>query len=90
MDNGAEGGSVVGGLCAIFCISNLAVWCNTKSYGDGGNSTAGCCGPCCNKSFDEDGFDAAVKKDADRNRDSNTPMKPSEPMVATPVEVSKS
>lgn len=52
-------------------------------YGAGGccnsNSTAGCCGSCC-KGFDEDTFDAQVKKDLEKTRDPNAPpINPSQP-----------
>ncbi|KAM5533008.1 hypothetical protein V8D89_013350, partial [Ganoderma adspersum] len=47
------------GVCCVACTGALESWCFTKSYGSGGSGRqAGCCGSCCNKSFDEDEFQA--------------------------------
>lgn len=44
---------------------------HTDAFGANGccnsNSTAGCCGSCCNKSFDEDRFDEQMKEDSEKN-----------------------
>ncbi|KAI0698969.1 hypothetical protein C8T65DRAFT_742738 [Cerioporus squamosus] len=44
------------GGCCIACTESLNMYCFSKAYGSGTttNRQAGCCGSCCNKSFDED------------------------------------
>ncbi|KAJ7735920.1 hypothetical protein B0H16DRAFT_1574735 [Mycena metata] len=55
----AEAGA---GCCGIILFSALEPWCNTKTYGaSDGNRLAGCCGSCCNKSFNEDSTDTWAK-----------------------------
>ncbi len=60
----------------------------TDSYGSGsGTSTSGCCGSCCDKSFNEDSFDEQVRRDMEATRDPNAPrpeqMQPAEKMTVT-------
>ncbi|SJL10524.1 uncharacterized protein ARMOST_13911 [Armillaria ostoyae] len=46
-----------GDICASICCGAC------YSYGSGsGTSTSGCCGSCCDKSFNEDSFDEQVKR----------------------------
>jgi len=65
MDNDA-GDSIAGGCC--LCITGaLQAYCNTKAFGGNGccgsgNTTAGCCGSCCDDSFNEDSFDKHMAK----------------------------
>ncbi|KAJ7161094.1 hypothetical protein C8R46DRAFT_1106507 [Mycena filopes] len=69
----AEAGA---GCCGIVLFSALAPWCNTKAFGSGdSNRLAGCCGSCCNKSFNEDSADAWAKPQPE-----TTQPKASEPM----------
>jgi len=69
-----SGGDSVGGICGIVIFSALNTWCNTHAFGANGcgnsNSTAGCCGSCFDKSFNEDRFDEQVKEDSE-NTDAN-------------------
>ncbi|KIM36140.1 hypothetical protein M413DRAFT_449347 [Hebeloma cylindrosporum] len=79
-DNVSEG---ICGCCCVSIFSILNPWCTTTPYGAGGccnsNSTAGCCGSCC-KGFDEDVFDAQVKKDLEETRDPDAPpINPNQP-----------
>lgn len=54
----------------------------TESYGSGGGGRqAGCCGSCCNKSFDEDDFQA--KNEAGANDAANKQPAPHEDMQMT-------
>ncbi|SJL10515.1 uncharacterized protein ARMOST_13901 [Armillaria ostoyae] len=68
--------------------SALSNWCMLNSYGsDSGTSTSGCCGSCCDKSFNEDSFDEQVRSDLEATRDPNAPrpeqMQPAEKMTIT-------
>ncbi|KAK0205406.1 hypothetical protein DFS33DRAFT_1383315 [Desarmillaria ectypa] len=95
----ADGGgdicaSICCGLCCVACSSALSNWCMLKSYGSGsGTSTSGCCGSCCDKSFNEDSFDEQVRRDMEATRDPNAPtrpeqMQPAQKMtIAAPKEV---
>ncbi|KAF7308118.1 hypothetical protein MKEN_01174400 [Mycena kentingensis (nom. inval.)] len=59
---GVEAGAGAGGCCAICFYSIFAPFCDTKAYGSGdSNDVAGCCGSCCNKSFNEDSADQWAK-----------------------------
>ncbi|TFL03867.1 hypothetical protein BDV98DRAFT_563197 [Pterulicium gracile] len=52
------------GLCAIFTSTSLGVWCNQNAFGSRGcGGNRGCCGSCCDESFDEDVFDRELRKD---------------------------
>jgi hypothetical protein len=50
----------------------------SETYGSGRGSTsqAGCCGPCCSKSFDADAFEDEVRKDMEKTRDPNAVPNP--------------
>ncbi|KAJ7258054.1 hypothetical protein B0H12DRAFT_1322647 [Mycena haematopus] len=70
------------GICAICVISAFQPWCNTKAFGgNSGNHLAGCCGSCCNKSFNEDSLD---KWDKERPEKTNS----QQPGPSAPMEVS--
>lgn len=58
----------------------------TERYGGGSGSgrNAGCCDSCCRSSFDEDAFDAQVKRDLEKTRDPNAQPAPTVQM--TPVQ----
>ncbi|KAJ6492846.1 hypothetical protein C8R47DRAFT_423751 [Mycena vitilis] len=74
----ANDAEATGGCCALLCFSALEPWCNTKAYGGSdGNRLAGCCGPCCNKSFNEDSAETWAK---DNHEAEKTQPGPSEPM----------
>ncbi|KAF7297465.1 hypothetical protein MIND_00980200 [Mycena indigotica] len=64
----AEAGAGAGGCCAVVFYTIFAPFCNTKSWGSGGsNGVAGCCGSCCNRSFNEDSMDKwdGIKRDGE-------------------------
>ncbi|EDR10278.1 uncharacterized protein LACBIDRAFT_317006 [Laccaria bicolor S238N-H82] len=78
----SDGAGACAGVCCTFCClggeAGLATWCNTQTFGAGGcpccrNHVNGCCGSCCNDSFDEDAFDKKVRKDLENTRDPNAP-----------------
>ncbi|KAJ7832290.1 hypothetical protein B0H13DRAFT_1654265, partial [Mycena leptocephala] len=55
----------------------LEPWCNTKAYGgSGGNHIAGCCGSCCNKSFNEDSMDKWDKAGVQTEKSQPGPSEP--------------
>ncbi|PPQ96073.1 hypothetical protein CVT26_004705 [Gymnopilus dilepis] len=71
----------------IVFFSALTSWSGTQALGANGccskNRNAGCCGGCCSDKFDEDAFDAQVKKDLEKTRDPNAKGKETTP--ATPM-----
>ncbi|KAF8196294.1 hypothetical protein K438DRAFT_1760458 [Mycena galopus ATCC 62051] len=74
------------GCCAICIYSALEPWCNTKAFGGGdSNHQAGCCGWCCNKSFNEDSMD---KWDKAPQKENTQQPGPSEPMKMSAPETS--
>jgi len=85
-----SGGADVGGICGLIIFSALNPWCNTHAFGANGccnsNSTAGCCGSCCNKSFDEDRFDEQMEEDSKKSKtNKDQPPIPTEGM-SVPVQ----
>lgn len=67
-------------VCATishFCVERYGA-------GSGSGGSAGCCGSCCKASFDEDAFDAEVKKDMEKTRDPNA-----QPVLKAPMAVEK-
>ncbi|EPQ51907.1 hypothetical protein GLOTRDRAFT_117833 [Gloeophyllum trabeum ATCC 11539] len=57
------------GLCCVGLTGCCQAWCDTKRWGAGGcGGQRGCCGPCCSKSFDEDGFERAQREEAERRK----------------------
>ncbi|KAF8842828.1 hypothetical protein BDN67DRAFT_965251, partial [Paxillus ammoniavirescens] len=65
--------------CCCICITTaLQTWCNLHAFGAnvrccGGQQ--GCCGCCCDSSFNEDDFDERMKKErARKERDNNEPV----------------
>ncbi|KAJ7055276.1 hypothetical protein C8F01DRAFT_463892, partial [Mycena amicta] len=77
-------GAEAGGCCAIVLYSALGPWCDTKAFGSGGsNRQAGCCGSCCNKSFNEDSTDKwDLKKEGEEEK---TQPAPTQPMSISPA-----
>ncbi|KAH7882950.1 hypothetical protein F5I97DRAFT_153857 [Phlebopus sp. FC_14] len=62
------------GCCALFITSSLEAWCNLHAFGAdikccGGQR--GCCGRCCDSSFDKDDFDERIKKHQERQRENH-------------------
>ncbi|KAF9476037.1 hypothetical protein BDN70DRAFT_882943 [Pholiota conissans] len=84
MDSGGDAMGFICGGCCLIIFSGLTAFCGTQKYGSGGcgsgNRNAGCCNSCCRSSFDEDAFDAEVKKDMERTRDPNAQPKPTAQM----------
>ncbi|KAF9045245.1 hypothetical protein BJ165DRAFT_1404466 [Panaeolus papilionaceus] len=67
----------VSALCGFGALTN---WCTTGTWGSGGsNNTAGCCGSCCNKSFDDDAFEEQVAKDMEKTRDPSAVVQSEQP-----------
>jgi len=76
------------GFCCICCSASLTSYCNTKNAGADGccgrSSYAGCCGGCCNESFNEDSFDQQVKKDLARTK-ADPPLAQPQPVHEQPM-----
>ncbi|KZT65194.1 hypothetical protein DAEQUDRAFT_814444 [Daedalea quercina L-15889] len=54
------------GLCCICCGEGFTSWMQITRCCQGSSTQAGCCGPCCKKSFDDD--DWVEKERAQRQR----------------------
>ncbi|KAJ6570902.1 hypothetical protein DFH09DRAFT_1362528 [Mycena vulgaris] len=78
MSAGEEAGAACCGLCAICGFSALSNWCNLHAYG-GNSKINGCCGSCCNKSFNDDSTDKWANDKAQARTERSQPA-PSEPM----------
>ncbi|TDL19504.1 hypothetical protein BD410DRAFT_792123 [Rickenella mellea] len=52
--------------CCTACTASLESWCQFKSFGCECCGSGGCCGSCFNKSFGEDAFEEAERKDKER------------------------
>ncbi|EEB95972.1 hypothetical protein MPER_04975 [Moniliophthora perniciosa FA553] len=84
------------GACCLGIFSALAQWCNTpEPYGIRGcgccDNPKGCCGSCCDRSFNDDNFDEEVKKDMEKTRRKENNEQPSATKdmdAATPMGVS--
>lgn len=62
-----------------------ALVCSSEAYGAKGccgNSNAGCCGSCCNSSFDEDAFDVQAQKDRKEAEGTDAQLAPQVQMSA--------
>jgi len=66
-------------FCCLCCSGSLETYCETKRFGAGGccssdaPGSAGCCGACCDKSFNEDVFDKQIKDSLARTRAADPP-----------------
>jgi len=82
-----SGGDSFGAICGIVLFSALNPWCNTRAFGANGccnsNSTAGCCGSCFYKSFNEDRFDE--QPEVKENSDTNGQLIPTKGMSVQPA-----
>ncbi|KAH7928330.1 hypothetical protein BV22DRAFT_1030820 [Leucogyrophana mollusca] len=72
--------SCLGALCGGCCLvlgSALTTWCNLNAFGANVNccSQRGCCGCCCQSSFDDDNFDEQMKREMERTQQ-DRPVKP--------------
>ncbi|KAJ7075113.1 hypothetical protein B0H15DRAFT_867908 [Mycena belliarum] len=83
MNGGEEAGAACCGICCLCGFSALSSWCNMGSYGGrGGRRLNGCCGSCCNDSFNEDSMDRWDKDKANLRTETSQPA-PSESMKIT-------
>ncbi|KAF7366689.1 hypothetical protein MSAN_00927000 [Mycena sanguinolenta] len=77
MSGADEAGAACCGLCLLCGFGALSNWCNTGSCsGRGGRHIAGCCGWCCDRSFDEDKWE----RDKAELRTEQAQPAPTEPM----------
>ncbi|KAJ7130228.1 hypothetical protein C8R44DRAFT_731783 [Mycena epipterygia] len=70
------------GLCCFCGFGALESWCDLNAYGGrGGRHITGCCGSCCNRSFNEDSMDRWDKDKAQlREKPADSQPEPSPPM----------
>ncbi|KAJ7337353.1 hypothetical protein DFH08DRAFT_964353 [Mycena albidolilacea] len=52
-----EAGAACCGICLLCGFGALSTWCNMNAFGGRGGRHTGCCGRCCNDSFNEDSMD---------------------------------
>ncbi|KAJ7253062.1 hypothetical protein B0H12DRAFT_602972 [Mycena haematopus] len=80
MSGADEAGAVCCGICLLCGFGALSNWCNTGSCGGrGGRHIAGCCGSCCDRSFNDDSMDR-WDKDKAKLRTEKAQPEPTEPM----------
>ncbi|KAJ7481537.1 hypothetical protein FB451DRAFT_1394185 [Mycena latifolia] len=80
MSAGEEAGAACCGICCLCGFSAISSWCDQTAYGGrGGRRINGCCGSCCNKSFNEDSMDRWDQDKAKLRTEKSQPG-PSEPM----------
>ncbi|KAG8216042.1 hypothetical protein J3R82DRAFT_8039 [Butyriboletus roseoflavus] len=66
----AEADAGIAACCGLCAYSALANWCIIHPFGADvrcGGGPRGCCGSCCDSSFNEDNFDERMKKEQARN-----------------------
>ncbi|KAJ6588377.1 hypothetical protein B0H19DRAFT_1248047 [Mycena capillaripes] len=76
---GEDAAAACCGLCCLCGTGALGTWCNMNAFGGRGGRSVGCCGSCCNKSFNEDSMDK-WEKDRANLREKSQPA-PTEPMT---------
>ncbi|KAF8128705.1 hypothetical protein EV363DRAFT_1221404 [Boletus edulis] len=64
------------GCCGLCVYSALEAWCILHPFGARccGSGPRGCCGSCCDNSFNEDNFDEQLKKAQAKNSANTEPV----------------